>query len=271
MPLAAFHAQIILPLLAIGAVGGFLSGMLGLGGGIIFVPALYFTLTSLGVDGGHAMRIAIGTSLALVFVTGASSAFWHNKKGSIDFTLIRSWWLFIVLGVAAGTFFASTISGAIIKRLFSVIVFAIAIYMVFGKEPETEKKHKVSLRVQQLVETGIGFTASLIGIGGAILNIPFMTYMGVPMRKAVGTGSALGCIIGLPAIIGYIISGLPHMKELPPYSWGYVNLLALAVIVPLSMVLSPLGVHVSHIIAKSTLRRIFAVVLALVALRMLMA
>ncbi|MBI3442027.1 MAG: sulfite exporter TauE/SafE family protein [Proteobacteria bacterium] len=268
-PETIVHIHIILLLVAIGTVGGFLSGLLGVGGGIVFVPALYFCLTSFAVDAEHAMRVAVGTSLSLVLITGASSAFWHHKKGSIEFSIIKSWWPSIVGGVAVGTYFASSVDGHALKQIFTVVTLFIAFYMALSKELPTEPQaHRVSKKMQRLVAALIASLSALIGIGGAMLNVPFMAYIGVPMRKAVGTGGALGFVISLPAMVGYILSGLPHMKELPPYSLGYINMLAVAVIIPISMLLSPVGVHVSHSMPRNILRRIFAVVLGIVSLRM---
>lgn len=267
----ALHSEIIIIMILtfIGVTGGFLSGLLGVGGGIVFVPALYFCLTSFAVDAEHAMRLSVGTSLALVLATGASSAFWHHKNGSIDFSIIRSWWPYIVTGVAVGTFFASSVNGHTLRNLFAVAALMISIYMAFSSEALIEpSSHKVSHKAEKGVSALIGMISALIGVGGAMLTVPFMTYIGVPMRKAIGTGAALGFVISFPAMIGYILSGLPHMKELPPYSFGYINLLAVAIIIPISLLLSPVGVHVSHSIPRNILRRIFAAVLAIVSLRM---
>ena len=268
----ALPIDLLLLLLAIGGIGGFLSGMLGVGGGIIFVPALYFTFTSSGIDPGAAMHVSVGTSLALVLATGGSSAFWHHKKGSVDFSIIKSWAPAIILGVLAGTFLATHVNGHFLKQLFAIVTLLISFYMAFSREPQTEPaSHRLSKIVQRAGAALIAMVSVLIGIGGAMLNIPFMTYLGVPMRKSVGTGGALGCIISFPALIGYIYSGWQHMHELPPYSFGYVNLLAAAVIIPVSMILSPIGVHVSHKISRNILRRIFSAVLILVSLRMFIA
>ncbi len=263
------HAGLLLSLLAVGGVGGFLSGMLGVGGGVIFVPALYFTLMTFAPGAEHIMRVAVGTSLALVLATGASSAFWHHKKGSVDFSILKSWAPAAVCGVAVGTVFASTISGMLLRQIFASVMLLISIYMALSREPKEDAvTHRVSVVVQRAVVTLIAALAALIGIGGAMLTIPFMTYIGVPMRKSVGTGGALAFVISLPGMAGYIFTGLQHAEKLPPYCFGYVNWLALVVILPVSMLLSPIGVHVSHKLPKNVLRRIFAVVLVLVSLRM---
>ncbi len=270
-PATVSDVDLLLPLLSIGGIGGFLSGLLGVGGGIIFVPALYLVLTSFGIDAGHAMRVAVGTSLALVLATGSSSAFWHHKKGSIDFSIVKSWAPAVVLGVVTGTCFASAVNGAFLKQIFAGVTVLLSFYMFFSQEMKVEPAaHRLSKRIQMTVAGLVGMVSALIGVGGAMLNIPFMAYIGLPMRKSVGTGGALGCIIALPGMAGYIFSGWPHMAELPPYSLGYVNLLAVGAILPMAMLLSPMGVKVSHSIPMNFLRRIFAVVLMCVSLWMFM-
>jgi uncharacterized membrane protein YfcA len=267
----ASHADLILTLLAVGGVGGFLSGLLGVGGGIIFVPALYFTLVNFAPEAGHVMRVAIGTSTALILATGASSSFWHHKKGAVDFAILKRWSPTIVVGVAIGTCFASTVNGHSLKQIFAFLMLLISVYMALSKEPHADAPARhVSASIQRIFAAFVGMIAALLGVGGSILNIPFMTYMmGMPMRKAVGTSSALALVISLPAMAGYIFSGL-HAQQLPPYSLGYVNWMALIVILPVSMLLSPVGVHVSHKLPRNTLRRIFAVVLIIVSARMFM-
>ncbi len=196
-------------LLAVGGVGGFLSGLLGVGGGIIFVPALYFTLTVFAPEALHVMHVAVGTSTALILATGTSSAFWHHKKGSVDFKIVKSWGPTVVAGVAVGTFFASTVNGHFLKQLFASLMLLISVYMAISKEPHAEAHgHRVSKIIQRIFAVFAGMISALIGVGGSILNIPFMTYMGMSMRKAVGTSGAFAVVISLPAMAGYVVTGL---------------------------------------------------------------
>ena len=262
---------IILLLIALGAAGGFLSGLLGVGGGIIFVPALYFAMTSVGVDAQHAMHLAVGSSLAVVFATGSISALGHHRRGAVDTGIMKSWGAFIVTGVIAGSLFASAVNGDSLKRIFAVIVFLMSFYMAFGGDaPARPEKHFLTLRIQHALCVAIGMVSSMIGVGGAILTVPMMSYIGTPATRALGTGAALGMLISLPGTIGYVLAGLPHLSELPPFSAGYVNLLAVALIIPTSMMLAPVGVKVSHALPHRMLRRIFAVVMLVVSVRMLL-
>ena len=274
--------ELALMLLAIGAVGGLISGMLGIGGGMVFVPALYYTFTHMGSTPEKAMHVAIATSLGLVMFTGATSAYWHHKKGSVDFKILKSWGPFVVTGVAVGTYFASSMDGGFLKKFFAAAALVMAVYMARSKEkekPDDEplaaashgtipRKNHGKKALLYAVCVVIGAIAAMIGIGGAMMTIPAMTYTGTPMRKAVGTGGAIGTAIAIPGVIGYILSGWAYRAELPPYSLGYINLLALVMIVPLSFMLSPVGVHISHSMPRTTLRRLFAVLLFVVSIRM---
>ena len=271
MPATPSLPEILALLLCIGGAGGFLSGLLGVGGGILFVPALYFAMAGFGVDPKHMMHLAVGTSFAIVFATGTVSALGHHRRGSVDVALVRSWSLFIVSGVIVGSFFATAVNGDVLKRIFAGVTFVLALYMAFGpSKPGAHEKNILTRKIQQGICVGIGMVSSMIGVGGAILTVPMMSYIGTPMTRAMGTGAALGMLISLPATISYILGGLPHMSELPPYSAGYVNLLAVALIIPASMYMAPYGVKASHTLPQAMLRRVFAAVMMIVSLRMLM-
>ncbi len=268
---AVSHIDLFLVLLGVGAVGGFLSGLLGVGGGIVFVPTLYFTLQAFFPGHYHLMHVAVATSLSLVMATSASSAYWHNKRGAVDFDLVRTWTLPNICGVITGTILASYVNSTFLKDFFSIIMGLIAIYIVTAKDAAEDalpRPHRISKNIQKVLAGAIGMVASMLGIGGAILNIPLMNYIGLPIRRSVGTGSALAVTISLPGVIGYILIGLYKASALPPYCLGYVNWMALACILPMSMLFSPLGVHLSHKIPRQILRSIFAMVLLIVSWRM---
>lgn len=263
-------AELILLLLAIGCVGGFLSGLLGVGGGIIFVPALFFSLSSLGFSDGNAMQIAIGSSMAVVMATGSVSAFSHYKRGGVDTAIVRGWALPIVIGVIAGALVASSVKSVVLKEIFACMTMLIAFYMVFSKDrgADAAPVKFLTQTVQKGVAVVIGLVSAMLGVGGAILTVPLMSYIGLPMPRAVGTGAALGVAVAVPGVLSYMISGTVMSDTLPPWSVGYVNLLTVAMIIPSSMLLAPVGVRVSHNMPRAMLRRVFAVVLIIVSVRM---
>lgn len=271
MPPDPSPIEVILLLLTIGCAGGFLSGLLGVGGGILFVPALYFAMSALGMDSQHAMHLAVGTSLAVVFATGSISALGHHRRGAVDVTIMRSWGMFIVTGVVIGSVFATAVNGEVLKRIFASVTFILSFYMAFGKERPKEKPGQyLTEKIQHGICVGIGMVSSMIGVGGAILTVPMMSYIGTPMTRATGTGAALGLLISLPGTIGYMLAGLPHLQELPPYSVGYVNFATLIFIIPASMLMAPIGVRTSHTLPHAMLRRVFAAVMLIVSVRMFM-
>lgn len=264
--------QLVLLLAVIGAAGGFLSGLLGVGGGILFVPALFYAMTAAGFDAAYSMHLAVATSLLIVFATGATSAAAHYRRGGVETERLRSWGPFIFAGVVAGSLFASSVNGEILKKIFAGVTLLISLYMAFGREKNAgEAVRWLTLKVQRAFCVGIGMISSMIGVGGAVLTVPMMSYSGMPMQKAVGTGAALGVIISLPGTIGYMSAGLLHRIDgLPPFSVGYVNFLAAALIVPTAMILAPIGVKISHAMPRVMLRRVFAAVLMIVTARMLL-
>lgn len=263
--------EIIALLLCIGGMGGFLSGMLGVGGGILFVPALYFSMSALGIDSQHAMHLAVGTSLAIVFATGSVSALGHHRRGAVDVALMKSWGGYIVAGVVIGSFFATAVNGEVLKRIFAGVTLVLSIYMAFGTTKRAANaKNFLTAKIQHGLCVGIGMVSSMIGVGGAILTVPMMSYIGTPMTRAMGTGAALGMLISFPGTISYMLGGLPHLSELPPYSIGYVNVLAVALIIPASMFMAPIGVKASHSLPHTMLRRVFAAVMLIVSIRMFM-
>lgn len=263
------HGLLIALLLAIGAFGGFLSGLLGVGGGIIFVPALFFVLKSLGFDPDHLMHLSVGTSLAVIIATVLTSSRNHHKRGAVDVTILKSWGPFLVVGVLTGSYFAGQMDGKVLKELFAICTILIALYMAFGREKKTETVPAfLTLPVQRVFCFIIGIIASMTGMGGAVLTVPFMSYRGIPMQRAVGTGAALGVLVSIPGVIGYIFTGWPKMAELPPFSLGYVNLAAALILIAASTQTTRFGVALSHKLDRQLLRRLFAAVLTLVSLRM---
>lgn len=262
-------AELILLLLAIGCVGGFLSGLLGVGGGIIFVPALFFSLSSLGFSEEYAMHIAIGSSLAVVMATGSMSAFSHYKRGGVDMAILRAWAVPIVIGVLLGAVVASSVKSVVLKEIFAGMTLLIALYMAFSKDrTDVVPLRFLTLTVQKGISAVIGLVSAMLGVGGAILTVPLMSYIGLPMPRAVGTGAALGVAVAVPGVLSYMVTGMLSADALPPWSIGYVNLLTVAMIIPSSMLLAPVGVRVSHNMPRAMLRRVFAAVLIIVSVRM---
>lgn len=261
--------HLALLLIAVGITGGFLSGMLGIGGGIIFVPALHFVFSRAPVAPEYVMHLAIATSLAAVSAAVVTSAVRRYQRGDMDMPLFRNWAPFQILGVLAGTLVASRVDSRALEILFAVIALCMSVYMLAGYEPAPGTRPRwFGLPVQRLGIALVGMLAAMTGVGGAALTIPMMTLAGVPMQKAVGTGSLLGLLVALPGMLGYIVTGWPHAGVLPPYSLGYVNLPAMLLVGILILPAAHFGVRAAYALDKKIVRRIFAGVLILVSLKM---
>jgi uncharacterized protein len=255
-------------LLATGVAAGFIAGLLGVGGGIVIVPVLYYVFTALGVDDAIKMQVAVGTSLSTIVFTSAMSLRAHNKKGAVDVELLRSWAPAILVGVLAGTAIAAFVSGNVLSLVFGVVALLVAFYMAFGKPEWRLSDHLPTGIFKHLVAGTIGLISALMGIGGGTLSVPTLTLSGYPIHRAVGTASAIGFLIGVPGTIGMIIGGWGR-AELPPGSLGFVSLIGLILILPTSMLLAPWGARAAHALPVRGLRFAFAAFLAATAIRML--
>lgn len=254
--------------IVLGGVAGFLAGLLGVGGGLVLVPGLYFGLTWLGFESPYLMHLAVGTSLAIIIPTGFSSARAHFRHGAVRIDLVRRIGPGIVLGVVMGTVIAGLLSGDGLKLVFAMAMAALAVLMMFDTGRFALAADVPGPPWSTLAGAGIGTLSALMGIGGATISVPYMTFCRVPMRQAVGTASALGLVIAIPAVVGFVLIG-HGVTSLPPFSLGLVSLPALGMIAPAGMLAAPWGVRAAHCMPVAALRRIFAGFLVLVALRML--
>ncbi len=255
-------------LLGTGVVAGFIAGLLGVGGGIVIVPVLFLLFTALGVPEDVRMHVAVGTSLSTIVFTSLSSIRAHNRKGAVDWDLLRSWAPGIVFGVLLGTALAAFFSGRVLTGFFGVVALLVAAWMAFSPTHLQLFAGMPRGIVKWLVTTVIGVISALMGIGGGTLSVPTMTLSGYPIHRAVGTAAAIGFIIGVPGTLGMIVGGWGR-EGLPPGSLGFVNLLGLALILPASMLTAPLGARAAHALPVRWLKLAFAVFLAVTAIRMI--
>lgn len=252
----------------VGCVSGFLAGLLGVGGGIIVVPVLYYVLAFFDVDPSLRAHIAVGTSLATIIPTSFQSIRAHRARGAVDGELLRFWGPFVGVGVIIGVLVAAYAPGEALTGLFAFVAAIVAIYMLFTPEGWHPIKSLPNKPLQAATATGIGTISTLMGIGGGTLTVPTLSICSYPVRRAVGTASVIGLIIAVPGTLGYIINGWGK-EGLPVYSLGYVNLAGMVAIVFTSLWFAPLGARTAHTIEPSILRKLFGVFLAVTALKMI--
>lgn len=255
-------------LLITGGVAGILAGLLGIGGGILIVPVLVFVFRYQGVDPEIIMHMAIGTSLATIVVTSLSSIREHQAHAAIIWSIVKLMAPSIILGALLGAVIADALPSDTLRLIFAPFMLLVAFQMGFGRPPKAQRQlpQTVGLSVAGGI---IGFLSSLLGIGGGSLNVPFMSFCNISVRKAVATSAAIGFPIALAGVIGFIISGW-NISALPEWSLGYINLKAALSIVVASAITAPLGAKLTHIMPVNVLKKVFALLLVIVAIKFIL-
>ncbi len=270
-----FDPYLIVFILSIGVVAGFLAGLLGIGGGIVLVPGLYYLFLWSGYDPQYLMHLAVGTSLAVIIPTGLSSIRAHWTRGAVRLDIMSKIGPGILVGTALGTIIAGYLSGEDIKFVFAIAIACLATIMIIDPARFKVWSEMPHIAISSGAGTVIGTLSVLIGIGGATLSVPFMRFSNIKMTDAVGTASALGLLISVPGAAGFIILGYLSLNPevaatLPPYSLGYVSGLAWVLIVPTTILMAPIGAKVAHSVSLNMLRYIFATFMVIVSLKMAM-
>ena len=258
----------LLFVLAVAAAGaGFMAGLLGVGGGIVMVPALYYAFTVLDFDIVTRMHLSVGTSLAIIIPTSIISTMTHKEYDAVDFKMVRSFGVFILAGVIGGTFLAVNLKTPTLVLFFSIFALMVGLFFIFLREKLVDNPKQISAIVKNISGVIIGFISVPLGIGGGSLMVPFMRTFGYDIRKSIGTAAAVGFLIAVTGTITMITGGKIIDNVRTPYSVGYINLLGFAVFVPVTMVMARIGAKVVHKINKKLLSKIFGIFLILVSIR----
>ena len=258
----------LLVVLSIAAsVAGFMAGLLGVGGGIIMVPALYYAFTVLDFDIATRMHLSVGTSLAIIIPTSIISSKTHMEYDAVDFKLVKSFGIFIVLGVIGGTFLAVNLKTSTFVLFFSVMAFIVGLFFIFFREKVVENPKKIKDSIKNISGIIVGFISVLLGIGGGSLMVPFMRTFGYDIRKSIGTASAIGFLIALSGTITMITGGKIAANINTPFSIGYINLLGFIVFVPVTMLMARIGAKAVYKLDKKLLSKIFGTFLIAVSIR----
>lgn len=241
-------------LLAGGVLTGLLAGLLGIGGGAIIVPVLYYLFGILHVPEDVRMHLAVGTSLAVIIPTSIRSYLSHKKRGAVDRAALRVWAVPVIVGVAAGTALAAVLGGIALKYAFGLFGVSLGIQMLFFGTRRIQIADELPGRAgMSAYGFGLGMFSALVGIGGGSLGTLLFTTHGRTIHQGVATGAGLGVLISIPGAIGFAIAGWPEMAKLPPFSLGYVSAIGTLLIAPVSMLVAPLGVRIAHAFSRRQL------------------
>lgn len=255
-------------LVAAGLFAGFVGGLFGIGGGAVVVPALFFMFAALGVDESVRMHLAVGTSLSTIIATSWRSLAAHRQAGAVDFEVLRTWGPWIMLGALAGAAVAGFASTEALLLVFGFGLLLIAAQLGLGT-PNWRVFRDLPRGVWRALTAGsLGLLSAMMGIGGGAFGVTILTLSGRPIHQAVATASGFGAAIALPAALGYAVAGWGR-EGLPPFSAGFVSAPGFFVLAALTMLTAPMGARLAHRLPQQSLKRAFAVFLALVALNML--
>jgi uncharacterized membrane protein YfcA len=248
-----------------GIATGILAGLFGIGGGAIIVPVLYEVFRILGVPEEVRMQLCVGTSMAIILPTTIRSYLAHRAKGAVLNEVLRAWAIPAVIGVALGAAVAFVASGAVFKLVFLSVVTVIALKLLFGRDDWRIADQFPGRAAMTAYGVLIGFVSSLMGVsGGSVSNIIQMLY-GKPLHNAVATSAGLGVPITIAGTIGLMIAGWPQQALLPPFSIGYVSLLGLVIMAPMSSFTAPYGARLAHRLSRRQLEIGFGLFLLVVA------
>jgi len=268
MPDTTLLIQMLALLMVIGAFAGVLAGLLGVGGGIVLVPAFFYAFQTLGYGGPQLMQMCLATSLATIIVTSVRSVASHHAKGAVDWGILRTWAPGIALGAVAGVMAASSLRSGVLQGIFGGLGIVIGLYLGLGRSHWRLGPAMPGGVARVLMSPAVGFLSVLMGIGGGSFGVPLMSLYGVPIHRAVATAAGFGVTIALPSVAGFLLLEIAP-EQRPPFTLGAVNLVAFAVVIAMTLVTAPLGVRLAHAMDPRPLKRVFAVFLTLVALNML--
>ena len=267
MEFFAEYGVLILSLAVAGVAAGLAAGLFGIGGGAVIVPVLYFLFSSLGYE-ETAMHVAVATSLATIILTSVRSVMAHNKRGAVDWAVIRGWSPWIVLGAIIGQLIAGYVSKDGLTLTFGALLLILAMQLYFGR-PTWKLAHDLPKGAPRAgLGSVVGALSAVMGIGGGTFGVSLMTVCGRPIHQAVATAAGFGVAIGLPGAGVAIGNGIGR-EGLPPFSLGHVNLPAFALISLCTVTMAPVGASLAHKLDAGLLRKLFGVLLVLVSIRMI--
>ncbi|MGA0779815.1 MAG: sulfite exporter TauE/SafE family protein [Pelagibacteraceae bacterium] len=235
---------------------GFFAGLFGIGGGLISVPFLYYLFNSFGMDPNYVMHLAVGTSFSIIIPTSIVSIMTHHKFKAVDFDIVKSYGLFVVIGVIFGTIFAASIKTKPLVLFFSVVVFILAFYLLYLKEKETNIKLTIKLSSKIFFGFLAGFISAPMGIGGAVMNVPILKFFGYSINNAIGSAAAIGFLIAVFGAGGFLISG-SYLDVNMPLSIGFLNIPAFLIFIPITTFMARIGAKTVHKIDKQRISKYF--------------
>ncbi len=250
-------------------VVGFVAGLFGIGGGLITVPFLYYIFDSQGLDSRYLMHLAVGTSFAIIIPTSIASVLTHHKFKAVDFDIVKSYGIFVIIGVIIGTIFAASLKTKSLVLFFSIVIFILGIYLLLLKEKEKNIVINIKLYLKIILGFIVGFISAPMGIGGAIMNVPILKFFGYSIKRAIGSAAAIGFLIAVFGALGFLTTG-SYLKTNLPMSIGFLNIPAFLIFIPITTFMARIGAKTVHSIDKNRISKIFGIFLLIISLKFLL-
>tara|TARA_B100001173_G_C16010377_1_gene557460 strand:+ start:469 stop:1254 length:786 start_codon:yes stop_codon:yes gene_type:complete len=242
---------------------GFFAGLFGIGGGLITVPFLFFIFETLSIDKSYIMHLAVGTSFSIIIPTSIASVLTHKKNNYVDTNIIKTYMVFVVIGVVAGTVFAALMQTKALVLFFSLVVYFLGTYLLLSSNTLIISKKKFNIFPKAVFGFISGFVSATMGIGGAVMNVPVLRYFGYPIKKAIGSAAAIGFVIALFGAIGFLVSG-SFLDVSLPLSIGFINIPAFLIFFPITTFMARIGANTVHRIDKTKIQAFFGIFLYIV-------
>jgi len=259
---------LILTVMAVSAVVvGFMAGFFGIGGGLIMVPVLYYIFNFVGIDQAFVMHMAIGTSFLIIIPNSIISTITHMKFKAVDFSIVKTFGVFVMIGVILGTIFAVSLKTSSLILFFSIMTMFFSIYFLIEKEKINPSPRKINLIYRVICGFLSGFLSAPMGIAGGVINTPILKMFGYPIKTAIGSSAAVGFLIALVGAIGFAVSG-SYLNIKVPLSLGFINIPAFLIFVPITMFMAKLGAKTVHKFDKSLIGKLFGIYLFIISCKL---
>jgi uncharacterized membrane protein YfcA len=248
-------------------VTGFMAGFFGIGGGLIMVPILFYIFSFAGIEQAFIMHLALGTSFSIIIPTSIISTMTHMKFKAVDFSIVKTFGVFVAIGVVFGTIFAVSLKTSSLVLFFSIMTMLFSLYFLTAKEKINPRPRKINLIYRVICGFLSGFLSAPMGIAGGVINTPVLKMFGYPIKVAIGCSAAVGFVIALIGAIGFAVSG-SYLNINVPFSLGFINIPTFLIFVPITMFMAKIGAKTVHKFDKRLIGKLFGIYLFIVSCKL---
>ena len=248
-------------------VTGFMAGFFGIGGGLIMVPILFYLFSFAGIEQTFVMHLALGTSFSIIIPTSIISTVTHMKFKAVDFNIVKTFGVFVAIGVVFGTVFAVSLKTSSLVLFFSIMTMLFSIYFLTTKEEINPKPRKINLIYRVICGFLSGFLSAPMGIAGGVINTPVLKMFGYPIKVAIGCSAAVGFIIALIGAVGFAVSG-SYLNINVPFSLGFINIPTFLIFVPITMFMAQIGARTVHKFDKRLIGKLLGIYLLIISCKL---